>query len=62
MMFCVKCVTLFFCLLAMGMQTGCTVVDQDGTTVGNQLQRGMQGQGRIVPNDPSDDSYGSDYN
>lgn len=58
----VRCVTLFFGMLAMAVLGGCAVAEQDATQVGDQFQRGLQGQGRIVPNDPTTDSFGSEYN
>jgi hypothetical protein len=58
----VRCVTLFFGLLAMALIGGCAVAEQDASEVGDQLQRGLQGQGRIVPNDPTTDSFGPEYN
>lgn len=54
-------VTLIFSLFAAVIWTGCSVTDQDGTNVQEQLKRGAQGQGRIVPNDPTVDSFGSEY-
>ena len=58
----VRCVTLFFGLLAMALIGGCAVAEQDATQVGDQFQRGLQGQGRIIPNNPTTDSFGSEYN
>ncbi len=40
---------------------GCSVAEQDVSDVGQQFQQGIQGQGRIVPNNPTADSFGSDY-
>lgn len=57
----VRCVTLFFGVLAVAVLAGCSIAEQDATAVGDQFQRGIQGQGRIVPNDPTTDSFGSDY-
>jgi hypothetical protein len=53
---------LFFGLLAAALLGGCAVAEQDAGAVGDQFQRGLQGQGRIVPNDPTQDSFGSEYN
>lgn len=53
--------TLFFGMLVATVLMGCTVAEQDASAVGNQFQRGVQGQGRIIPNDPTSDSFGSDY-
>jgi len=59
----VRCVTLFFSLFAaVLLVTGCSIAEQDATAVGDQFQRGIQGQGRIVPNDPTTDSFGPEFN
>jgi hypothetical protein len=58
----VRCMNLFFGLLAAALLGGCAVAEQDAGAVGDQFQRGLQGQGRIVPNDPTQDSFGSEYN
>jgi len=58
----VRCVTLFFGLfVAILMVAGCSIAEQDATAVGDQFQRGIQGQGSIVPNDPTRDSFGPEY-
>lgn len=57
----VKAVSIFLLFVAMAMFGGCTIAEQDATDVGNQLQDGLQGRGRIVPNDPMNDSFGADY-
>lgn len=63
MMPAVRCVTLFFSLFAaVLLVTGCSIAEQDATAVGDQFQRGIQGQGRIVPNDPTTDSFGPEFN
>lgn len=53
--------TLIFGLFAAVIWSGCSVTDQGGTDVRDQFKRGVQGQGRIVPNDPTVDSFGTDY-
>jgi hypothetical protein len=53
--------TLFFCLLAVAALTGCSVAEQDATDIGDNFRRGIKGEGRIVPNDPTSDAFGSDY-
>jgi hypothetical protein len=53
--------TLFFCVLAMIALEGCTVAEQDASQVGEKFQRGIKGEGRIVPNNPTSDSFGSEY-
>ncbi len=37
------------------------MAESDGSEVGDQFQRGIQGQGQLVPNNPTQDSFGSDY-
>jgi hypothetical protein len=39
----------------------CAVAEQDVSGVGTQFQDGLQGRGRIVPNDPTSDAFGSEY-
>lgn len=39
----------------------CSVAQQDAADVGQQFQDGIQGRGRIVPNDPTRDSFGPEY-
>ena len=56
----VRCVTLFFCLLAVAL-AGCTVAEQDASEVGETFERGITGRGRIVPNDPTSDSFGPEF-
>lgn len=56
----VRCVTLFFCALAIAL-AGCTIAEQDVSDVGQTFERGIKGEGRIVPNDPTADSFGSEY-
>ncbi len=58
----VRNVTLFFGLIAAVVFSGCSVAEQDAGAVGDQFQRGIQGQGKIVPRDPASDAFGSDYN
>jgi hypothetical protein len=40
---------------------GCAISEQSVDEVGQQFQEGIQGRGRIVPNDPMTDSFGSNY-
>jgi hypothetical protein len=56
----VRCVTLFFCVLAVAL-AGCTVAEQDASEVGDTMKRGITGRGRIVPNDPTSDSFGPEF-
>ena len=60
-MFSVRCVTLFFCLLAAAALAGCSVAEQDVSDVGETFERGIKGEGRIVPNDPTRDAFGPEF-
>ena len=60
-MFNVRCVTLFFCLLAAAALAGCSVAEQDVSDVGETFERGIKGEGRIVPNDPTRDAFGTEF-
>jgi hypothetical protein len=53
--------TLFFSLVAAVVLTGCSVVEQDASDVGETFERGIKGEGRIVPNDPTADTFGPEY-
>ena len=53
--------TLFFCLLATVALTACTVAEQDASDVGEKFQKGIRGQGTIVPNNQTSDAFGPDY-
>jgi hypothetical protein len=56
----VRCVTVFFCVLAVAL-AGCTVAEQNASEVRETFQRGVTGKGRIVPNDPTADSFGPEF-
>jgi hypothetical protein len=60
MMYCVRYVTLFLCALAMAL-AGCSIAEQDASDIGQTFERGIKGEGRIVPNDPTTDSFGPEY-
>jgi hypothetical protein len=53
---CILCGVYLCALLA-----GCTVAESSTSDVSEQFQRGIQGQGTIVPNNPTGDSFGPDY-
>jgi len=54
---------LILCYLCVGILLGgCTVAETSTDDVGRQLQQGLQGGGQLVPNDPTSDSFGSEYN
>jgi hypothetical protein len=58
----VRCMTLFFSLLlAAIVLTGCSIAEQNATDVGESFQRGIKGEGRIVPNNPTSDAFGPEY-
>ena len=57
----VRCITLFFCLLAAAALTGCSVAEEDASDVGDKFKRGIQGEGRIVPNNPTSDGFGPEF-
>lgn len=42
--------------------TGCAVTEGSLEDVGGQLQQGLEGRGRIVPDNPTSDSFGPVYN
>jgi len=56
-----KSMRLLWVLLLVALAGGCSVAEQDINQVGDQFQQGIQGRGRLVPNDPTTDSFGSDY-
>lgn len=56
-----KGVFLFFSVVFLFTLGACSVAEQDAAGVGQQFQNGIQGRGRIVPNDPTQDSFGSEY-
>jgi hypothetical protein len=41
--------------------TGCAVAETSAEEVGQQFTEGLQGRGRIVPNDPTSDEFGPLY-
>ncbi|MFY8216713.1 MAG: hypothetical protein ACOVMP_08955 [Chthoniobacterales bacterium] len=54
---------LILCYLCVGILLGgCAVSETSTDDVGRQFQQGLQGGGQIVPNDPTSDSYGPEYN
>ncbi|MDX2080418.1 MAG: hypothetical protein SFU53_06505 [Terrimicrobiaceae bacterium] len=56
-----KGVHFFSLLIALSLLAGCAVAEQDAGEIGQQFQDGLQGRGRIVPNDPTSDSFGDEY-
>lgn len=39
----------------------CNNMEPQATNVGQRLQDGLQGRGTIVPNNPTENSFGSDF-
>lgn len=52
---------LFVLVVACGLLGACAVAEQDATAVGDQFQDGLQGRGRIIQQDPTTDSFGSEF-
>ncbi len=44
------------------MLSGCTIAETSTDDVGRQFQDGIQGGGQIVPNNPTADAFGPEYN
>jgi hypothetical protein len=40
---------------------GCSIAEQDASDIGQKLERGIKGEGRIVPNEPTTNSFGPEY-
>jgi hypothetical protein len=40
---------------------GCVVAERDIGEVGDQVQEGLSGRGRIIERDPTSDSFGGEY-
>jgi hypothetical protein len=49
------------CVVTLVLLGACSVAQQDAADVGQQFQDGIQGRGRIIPNDPTRDSFGPEY-
>jgi protein involved in sex pheromone biosynthesis len=41
--------------------SGCAISEQSAEDVGEQFQEGIQGRGKIVPNNALSDDFGPDY-
>ena len=54
MLFCFTMILLF----SLG---GCSIAEQDANSVGQKFQEGIQGRGTVVPNNPTKDSFGPEY-
>jgi hypothetical protein len=55
-------IAVILCSVCLGaLLGGCAVSESSADEVGQQFQEGIQGRGQIVPNNPTSDSFGSDY-
>lgn len=57
----VKRLSLFLLAVAGIWLSGCTIAEKDISEVGDQIQQGLRGGGRIVERDPTNDSFGPEY-
>lgn len=57
----VKKFLLFLGLAALSALGACSVTEQSAEGVGRQFSEGIQGRGQIVPNNPTEDSFGPEY-
>ncbi len=55
----IACILCGVCLCAL--LASCAVSESSPGEIGDQFQRGIQGRGTLVPNNPTSDSFGSDY-
>lgn len=56
-----KSLIFFASLLALLSLGACSTAGQGVDGVGQTFEDGIQGRGKIVPNNPTSDSFGSDY-
>jgi hypothetical protein len=56
-----KGVILIFSVALLFGMGACSVAEQGATGVGQKFQDGIQGRGTIVPNHPTQDSFGPEY-
>ena len=54
MLFCFTIIILF----SLG---GCSSAEDGANAVGQKFQEGIQGRGTVVPNNPTKDSFGPEY-
>jgi hypothetical protein len=54
---------IFFCVLGLlALLSGCAISENSAEDLGEQFQRGIEGRGQIVPNNPTSDDFGPEYN
>jgi hypothetical protein len=58
----VKIASILCAVSATVIYTGCALTETSTDDVGDQFQEGIQGRGQIVPNDPTNDAFGNEYN
>ena len=56
-----KGIIFFLAVVGLSVLGGCAVAEQDAGEVGQKFERGMRGQGQIVPYSPTSDSFGPEY-
>jgi len=56
-----KGVILFFSVALLFSMGACSVAETDAEGVGQKFQDGIHGRGTIVPNHPTQDSFGPEY-
>ena len=52
---------IFFLLILPVFLTGCAMTENSVEDVGQQFQQGLQGEGKLTPNNPTSDSFGPEY-
>ena len=54
---------IFFCISGLlSLLSGCAISEQSVEDVGSRFEEGIQGRGQIVPNNPTSDIFGPEYN
>ena len=51
----------YFLMALLFSLAGCSVAEQDANDIGQKFQDGIQGRGTVVPNNPTKDSFGPEY-
>lgn len=52
---------ILLAVLACALLGACAIAERDITEVGDQIQEGLRGGGRIVERDPTNDSFGPEF-
>ena len=56
-----KGMLFYFTIILLFSLSGCSVAEQDASAVGQKFQDGIQGRGTVVPNNPTKDSFGPEF-